>query len=64
VQVTFEEDASSESGLKMTVMYSGEGEMVEWDDKVCPEGTVEHWLTDVETMMRRSINSQVFLYTA
>ena len=48
----------------MTVMYSGEGEMVEWDDKVCPEGTVEHWLTDVETMMRRSINSQVFLYTA
>ena len=60
-KVTFLEDPSSESGLQMTVMFSGEGECVEWDGKVCPEGSVEHWLTEVETMMRISINTQIGL---
>ena len=63
-KVTFEEDATSESGLKITVMHSGEGETVTWDSKVCPEGSVEHWLTDVETMMRKSVNTQVGLSVA
>jgi len=63
-KVTFEEDATSESGLKITVMHSGESETVTWDSKVCPEGSVEHWLTDVETMMRKSVNTQVGLSVA
>ena len=50
-KVTFEED------LAMTTMFSGEGEEVAWDGKVYPEGNVEFWLTDVETMMRASINT-------
>ena len=50
-KVTFEED------LAMTTMFSGEGEEVVWDGKVYPEGNVEFWLTDVETMMRASINT-------
>ena len=63
-KVAFDEDPSSDSGLKITVRFSGEGERVEWDDKVCPEGSVEHWLTDVESMMRASVNTQVGLSVA
>ena len=52
-KVTFEED------LAMVEMFSGEGECVKWDDKVYPEGNVEFWLTDVEKMMRMSINTKM-----
>jgi len=52
-KVTFEDD------LAMIEMFSGEGECVKWDDKVYPEGNVEFWLTDVENMMRMSINTQM-----
>ena len=48
-----------ENDLAMTCMYSGEGEQVIWDGKVYPEGNVEFWLTDVENMMRMSINTQI-----
>jgi dynein heavy chain len=58
-KVTFLDDRTNDTGLQMTVMHSGEGETVTWDSKVVPEGSVEHWLTDVETMMRRSVNSQI-----
>jgi len=52
-KVDFEDD------LAMTAMYSGEGEQVVWDEKVYPEGNVEFWLTDVERMMRMSVNTQM-----
>lgn len=60
-KVTFEEDPSSETGLQMTLMHSGEGETVKWNSKVCPKGSVEHWLTDVETMMRYKFSKVSFI---
>ncbi len=54
-KVDFQDD------LAMTCMYSGENEKVEWDNHVYPEGNVEFWLTEVEKMMRMSINTQLGL---
>eukprot|EP00960_Hanusia_phi_P026860 746504-Hanusia_phi.AAC.16 len=52
-KVEFEDD------LAMSCMYSGEGEKVTWDSTVYPEGNVEFWLTDVERMMRMSVNTHM-----
>ena len=39
----------------MTSMTSGEGEVVEFASPLYPKGNVEDWLTQVETMMQRSV---------
>ena len=44
-----------ESDKKMSGMYSGETEYVEFSEGLYPEGEVEYWLGDVEKMMQRSV---------
>lgn len=47
--LTFEED------LKMTAMNSCEGENVPFVRTLYPEGNVEHWLLEVEAVMRETL---------
>ncbi|OHT02341.1 Dynein heavy chain family protein [Tritrichomonas foetus] len=47
--LTFEED------LKMTAMNSCEGEHVPFVRSLYPEGNVEHWLLEVEAVMRETL---------
>ena len=48
-QLTFEED------LKITSMFSGEGENVPFCQDLYPTGNVEDWLLEVERIMRESL---------
>ena len=57
----FEAIASIEfqSDLEMTSMKSGEGEVVPFAAGLYPEGNVESWLGEVESMMKQSVRKQV-----
>jgi dynein heavy chain len=44
-----------ESDLKMTQMNSCEGEVVSFVRSLYPEGNVEHWLLEVEAVMRETL---------
>eukprot|EP00762_Andalucia_godoyi_P002130 ANDGO_02526.mRNA.1 Dynein-1-beta heavy chain len=43
----------------MTHMYSGEGEVIPFAEKIYPKGNVEEWLNVVERMMCESIRVQI-----
>ncbi|XP_077969677.1 dynein axonemal heavy chain 1-like isoform X2 [Styela clava] len=47
-----------ESDMSMTQMISGEGEMVDFSEKLFPTGNVEDWLGEVERVMRESVRKQ------
>eukprot|EP01135_Chromosphaera_perkinsii_P003004 Nk52_evm26s232 gene=Nk52_evmTU26s232 len=53
----FENIASLEfqEDLQITAMYSGEGEKVDYSEKLYPTGNVEDWLLEVENVMRNSL---------
>ncbi len=53
-QLKFEDD------LRISNMFSGEGEMVQFADKLYPTGNVEDWLLEVENMMRKSLREILF----
>ncbi|XP_050527307.1 dynein axonemal heavy chain 1-like [Daktulosphaira vitifoliae] len=44
-----------EHDLKITAMYSGDGESVKLNPSIYPKGTVEYWLLEVEKTMRNTI---------
>ena len=44
-----------ESDLQITQMFSGEGEMVPFSEKMYPAGNVEDWLLEVERVMKESL---------
>ena len=48
-QLSFEED------LRISSMWSGEGENVPFHEPLYPTGNVEDWLLEVENMMRGSL---------
>ena len=48
-QLSFEED------LRISSMFSGEGECVPFSNKLYPTGNVEDWLLEVENTMRGSL---------
>ena len=48
-QLTFEDD------LRISSMWSGEGENVPFHEALYPTGNVEDWLLEVENMMRGSL---------
>ena len=52
-KITFMED------LTMTQMQSGEGEIVDFCEKLFPKGNVEDWLNEVERVMKESIGDQL-----
>lgn len=49
LQLRFEED------LKITKMYSGEGEDVSFCETLYPTGNVEDWMCEIERVMRESL---------
>ncbi|XP_078000357.1 dynein axonemal heavy chain 1-like isoform X2 [Glandiceps talaboti] len=48
-KLTFEDD------LKITEMFSGEGEMVGFTETLYPDGNVEDWMTEIERVMKESL---------
>ena len=48
-QLSFEED------LRISSMFSGEGECVPFSNNLYPTGNVEDWLLEVENTMRGSL---------
>ena len=48
-QLRFEED------LKITKMYSGEGECVDFRESLYPTGNVEDWMGEIERIMKESL---------
>ncbi|XP_070580015.1 dynein axonemal heavy chain 1-like isoform X2 [Ptychodera flava] len=44
-----------ESDLKITEMFSGEGEKVPFSQHMYPEGNVEDWMTEIERIMKESL---------
>ena len=48
-QLSFEED------LRISSMFSGEGECVPFSNSLYPSGNVEDWLLEVENTMRGSL---------
>ena len=36
-------------------MFSAEEERIEFSKKIYPKGNVEHWLLEVESVMRKSL---------
>lgn len=44
--------------MSMTEMISGEGETVDFSEKLYPTGNVEDWLGEVERVMRESVRHQ------
>jgi dynein heavy chain len=48
-QLKFEDD------LKITKMYSGEGEMVDFCETMYPTGNVEDWMLEIERVMKESL---------
>ena len=48
-QLKFEED------LKITKMFSGEGEEVEFAKTMYPTGNVEEWMLEIENCMKESM---------
>ena len=50
LQLTFMED------LKITEMFSSDGEKVPFSEELYPTGNVEDWLLEVERVMRASLN--------
>ena len=49
IQLSFEED------LRISSMFSGEGECVPFSNSLYPTGNVEDWLLEVENTMRGSL---------
>ena len=49
IQLSFEED------LRISSMFSGEGECVPFSTNLYPTGNVEDWLMEVENTMRGSL---------
>lgn len=49
LQLSFEED------LRISSMFSGEGECVPFSNELYPSGNVEDWLLEVENTMRGSL---------
>ncbi len=49
VQLKFEDD------LRITMMYSGEGEEVALLEELYPRGNVEDWMLRIEDVMKESI---------
>lgn len=49
LQLSFEED------LRISSMFSGEGECVPFSNSLYPTGNVEDWLLEVENTMRGSL---------
>ena len=52
-QLKFEDD------LKITCMYSAEGEAVPFKETLYPTGNVEDWLLEVERVMRESLRQTI-----
>jgi len=52
-----------EKDLKMTAMFSGEGERVPFKVSHYPEGSVEFWLTDILKEMKTTVQEQIVLST-
>lgn len=48
-QLRFEDD------LKITKMYSGEGEVVDFRETLYPTGNVEDWMLEIERVMKESL---------
>ena len=48
-QLRFEDD------LKITKMYSGEGESVDLRETLYPTGNVEDWMGEIERIMKESL---------
>ncbi|XP_014666196.1 PREDICTED: dynein heavy chain 1, axonemal-like [Priapulus caudatus] len=46
-----------EDDLRISVMYSGEGEEVPFSESLYPTGNVEDWLLEVERVMKESLRS-------
>ena len=53
-QLKFEDD------LRISNMYSAEGEMVQFSEKLYPTGNVEDWLLEVENTMRSSLREILY----
>ena len=53
-QLKFEDD------LRISSMYSAEGEMVQFAEKLYPAGNVEDWLLEVERTMKSSLREILF----
>ena len=51
-KIIFEE---GKDALSVTGMISGEKETVQYSEVVVPEGNVEHWLTKIEEMMKKTL---------
>jgi len=49
VQLKFESD------LRISEMYSAEGEMIELRETLYPVGNVEDWMSEIERLMRYSL---------
>ena len=49
MQLHFEKD------LKITKMFSAEGEMIELKEVLYPTGNVEDWMSEIERIMRQSM---------
>eukprot|EP00794_Sanderia_malayensis_P012733 gene12733-14038_t len=49
-----------EDDLRISNMFSAEGEMVQFVDQLYPTGNVEDWLLEVENMMRKSLKEILF----
>lgn len=52
-QLKFEED------LKITQMFSGEGEVVDFRETLYPTGNVEDWMLEIERVMRDSLRLSI-----
>ena len=53
-QLKFEDD------LRISNMYSAEGEMVKFAENLYPTGNVEDWLLEVENTMKSSLREILF----
>ena len=52
-KLTFEDD------LRMSKMWSGDGEMIPMCEPLYPEGNVECWMMEVERVMRDSVRESI-----
>lgn len=51
----FQQQLKFEDDLKITRMYSGEGEDVGFRESMYPTGNVEDWMSEIERVMKESL---------
>ena len=48
-----------ESDMRISTMYSAEGEEVEFRENIYPVGNVEEWMLEIERVMRETLRQVI-----